>query len=294
MINQKVIICSAAVGFILSCIAGFAGGAGILVILLRAFVFAFLFGALGFGVSMLYSRFLNVTEPFSAPQADKAGAVQARPSGNAVDITIAGENLPSDEQEPSFQVTQAVRKYHGDSAYVKKEVSEAQQDFSSAKVSAPAAGNTESAASPRSQTVPVDADETVPLQSEPEQQVSVENSSSDSGDTGLLDIPSIESGKTELSDIPAAGYEEKNGAENNRSFSEPGNESGIDDLPDLTDLVDSAVSGESSTIEDSDFAVAESNGVKRPSSGKKELSNKNMNDSETIAKAIRTVLVNED
>lgn len=94
----------AAIGFILSFVFGFFSHSSFILIFLKALIFGVVFGALGFGIQILYDKFLNessessyVSEPVSqgAPQSQK---------GQLVDITIQDEELKESETGNHFVV----------------------------------------------------------------------------------------------------------------------------------------------------------------------------------------------
>ena len=98
MKNIKSIAICAASGFILSLICGFFSKAGFGHIILLALIFGIIFGILGFGISIVFDRFLDV-EAVAVEQADGSGSEGFVPSserkslGNNVDIVIQDEPL---------------------------------------------------------------------------------------------------------------------------------------------------------------------------------------------------------
>ncbi len=99
MINVKSVSISAAAGFILSFLVGIICGNAFLSVLLRAFIFALVFSAVGAGTSFLYSKFLSAdgapSEPSSRPQARTSGQV---------DLVIDDDPLEEEENGPKFFV----------------------------------------------------------------------------------------------------------------------------------------------------------------------------------------------
>ena len=108
MRSAKYIGLFAACGFILSFVSGLFSHSSILSVLLKALIFAVVFGLVGLGISFVYSKFLSDgsggdfqsdygAEPSSAPAAASA-------LGQNVDITIQDEELAPSESENHFVV----------------------------------------------------------------------------------------------------------------------------------------------------------------------------------------------
>jgi len=107
MRSAKYIGLFAVCGFILSFASGLFSHSSILSVLLKALIFALVFGLLGFGISLIYSKFLSdgsgeyqsdyTTDTSSAPVANSA-------LGNNVDITIQDEELKPSESDNHFVV----------------------------------------------------------------------------------------------------------------------------------------------------------------------------------------------
>lgn len=108
MRSAKYIGLFAACGFILSFVSGLFSHSSILSVLLKALIFALVFGVVGFGITFVYGKFLSdgsegdfqneyTADTSSAPAA--ASAV-----GNNVDITIKDEELRPSESENHFVV----------------------------------------------------------------------------------------------------------------------------------------------------------------------------------------------
>ncbi|MCR5290083.1 MAG: hypothetical protein K6E51_08850 [Treponema sp.] len=104
--NPKRIIGAAIVGFVLSFFTGLFSGAIIGIVLLRAFIFACVFGALAFAILFLCEKFLDVgvSEPVAASEAP-SGEVHIRRPGGTIDISIGEDELPREENEPMFYVS---------------------------------------------------------------------------------------------------------------------------------------------------------------------------------------------
>ena len=110
MRSAKYIGLFAACGFILSFVSGLFSHSSILSVLLKALIFAVVFGLLGLGISFIYSKFLSDGSggDYQSDYAvdSSAGAVQAQPSalGQNVDITIQDEELRPSDSENHFVV----------------------------------------------------------------------------------------------------------------------------------------------------------------------------------------------
>ena len=108
MRSAKYIGLFAACGFILSFVSGLFSHSSILSVLLKALIFAVIFGLLGFGISFIYSKFLSdgsggeFQSDYSADTSYVPSAGSAL--GNNVDITIQDEELRPSESENHFVV----------------------------------------------------------------------------------------------------------------------------------------------------------------------------------------------
>lgn len=108
MRSAKYIGLFAACGFILSFVSGLFSHSSILSVLLKALIFAVVFGLLGFGISFIYSKFLSDGSGGDyqgeySPDSSSA-SVQSSPLGQNVDITIEDEELRPSESENHFVV----------------------------------------------------------------------------------------------------------------------------------------------------------------------------------------------
>lgn len=116
-------ICSAfaAFGFILSFITGLFSHTAFISILLKAFLFAICFGILGFGISLVFQKFLadSSSSEFSTDTSVPAGK-NSPGLGQVVDITIQDEDLVNSESENHFFVNNSHQMLN-DSDTVKQE-----------------------------------------------------------------------------------------------------------------------------------------------------------------------------
>jgi len=108
MRGTKFIGVFAACGFILSFFAGLFSHSSILSVLLKALISAVVFGLLGFGISVIYNKFLsdgNTGDFQGEYTVESASANGAAPAvGQHVDITIQDEELRPSESENHFVV----------------------------------------------------------------------------------------------------------------------------------------------------------------------------------------------
>lgn len=104
MIKPKSIIISVCVGFALSFIIGLIASVSFGVVLLRAIIFAVLFGVLGFGVGIVFKRFLLDSSDLDG----SSESVGVSKQGSVVDLSVGDEPLVEDENGPDFYVRKDV------------------------------------------------------------------------------------------------------------------------------------------------------------------------------------------
>lgn len=107
MRSAKFIGLFAACGFILSFVSGLFSHSSILSILIKALIFAVVFGLLGLGISFIFNKFLSDgsgSDFQSDYSVDSSAAPQASALGQNVDITIQDEELKPSESENHFVV----------------------------------------------------------------------------------------------------------------------------------------------------------------------------------------------
>ncbi|QTQ14099.1 hypothetical protein HRQ91_06295 [Treponema parvum] len=314
MINPKVIVGSAMVGFFLSCFVGFLCRAGIPVILLRAFIFALVFGALGFGANFVAGKFLFAPDAdVSMSDVSEKFASAQRASGGTIDITIADEELPSEENSTDFTVTKAVRAYHDTNNGRKNSLSQAQTSEAAAVVNSAAERSPETSsgkAPNKSSSAAPDASEIVPFHEE-NAPVNDKDDKDESKSGSLQGFLFGMEGKKDGYSKPEGEVKESSGLDKaeDKSASQPAenqsvserseeNSGGIDDLPDLGNFVaDEQGEGTYTVTDNSDFSSPVSAGSVGSSGSSKQSRSSSitdMNDSEVIAKAIRTVIANDN
>jgi len=109
MKNIKSVAICAAAGFVLSLISGFFSKSGFGHIILMALIFAIVFGLLGFGISIVFDKFLNV-ETASNESPDTSASEGFVPSsekrnlGQNVDIVIQDEPLEPSSNPNRYDV----------------------------------------------------------------------------------------------------------------------------------------------------------------------------------------------
>ena len=266
MRSAKYIGLFAACGFILSFVSGLFSHSSILSILLKALIFAVIFGLLGLGIYLVYTKFLSdgsggdfqsdyTTDASSAPAAGSA-------VGNNVDITIQDEELAPSESENHFVV--------GDN----------HQMLNDSDVRNSRGGDSGSAQG----FVPLRNFETVKNFSGKEAVIPAE---------AVAAAPSPVEQPAPVSTPVEPVKETASAAPSSASFGGGGEEGGIDTLPDMENFVFTESSGSgsgdddiSSSDSDSEFV---SMGSSKSSSGPAEVQ-----DAALMAKAISSVLSDEN
>ena len=105
MIKPRAIIISVCSGFILSFIIGLIAGVSLGIILLRACIFAILFGGLSFGIGVIFQRFLLDSSDLDGGSEIPSGGPR---QGSIVDLSVGDEPLVEDENGPDFYVRKEV------------------------------------------------------------------------------------------------------------------------------------------------------------------------------------------
>ena len=98
MFSSKMVIAAAVVGFLLSFFTGLFSGVGFLFVLLRAFVFAIVFGLLFVVIKFVFERFLDMGDIESSPVPTEVNV------GSMVDVTVGEDDLPEEDSAPGFYV----------------------------------------------------------------------------------------------------------------------------------------------------------------------------------------------
>lgn len=104
MIKPRTIIIAVCGGFVLSFVIGLIAGVSFSMVLLRALIFAVLFGVLSFGIEIVCRRFLLDSSDLEGSAEVPAGARQ----GSIVDLSVGDEPLVEDENGPDFYVRKEI------------------------------------------------------------------------------------------------------------------------------------------------------------------------------------------
>jgi len=104
MINVKAISISAICGFVLSFIFGLFSHSKFIMVLVKALIFALIFGAIGLLVSFLYKKFLvgDSTQEFSSGNEGDAGAAPVK--GQRVNLVVEDQEFERGESDNHFVV----------------------------------------------------------------------------------------------------------------------------------------------------------------------------------------------
>lgn len=97
-------------GFLLSFVSGLFSHTSILSVLLKAVLFAVIFGILGFGIDFIFSKFLGGegADDFGIGTAsDNSGSVKQNNTGHLVDITIEDEDLEKSTSDNHFVINES-------------------------------------------------------------------------------------------------------------------------------------------------------------------------------------------
>ena len=257
MRSTKSIGLFAACGFILSFVSGLFSHSSILSVLIKALVFAVVFGLLGFGISFIFSKFLSdgsggdFQGEYSAESS--SGPVTTSALGQNVDITIQDEELRPSESDNHFVV--------GDN----------HQMLNESDVRGPAKAEMETGSSSQG-FVPLRNFETVKNFSGTEAVIPSEAVVSQSASSGSV-------------------AEENQAAASSSETVNNGGEGGIDTLPDMENFVFS--DGASSDSDDDSDTGTDSDFISSSGSSKKETPAE-VKDAALMAKAISSVLSDEN
>lgn len=256
MRSAKSIGLFAACGFILSFVSGLFSHSSILSVLIKALIFAVVFGLLGLGISFIFNKFLSDGSggDFQGEYtADVAPAAAASSSlGQNVDITIQDEELRPSESENHFVV--------GDNHQMLND-SDVRNSGSAASEKSSAQG-----------FVPLRNFETVKNFSGKEAVIPAE--------AVAVEKPVESSAPAEAQTTTAAVNFETNNADG-----------GIDTLPDMENFVfsESSGSGDDSSDADTESEFVSSSGYHKKNDGPAEVQ-----DAALMAKAISSVLSDEN
>ena len=267
MIKIKPIIFSACAAFVLSFVTALAAKSGFPISLLKAVIFALLFGALAVGVQFVYARFL--TEGAAPVEAREESKVM----GSKVDLVVSEEDLPEDKDAPAFYV-------------------EGKHVLSGDDVGANKASAAEEPISAAQQNEALEAAEKV------REQKAAENITQKAAEIAVEKAAPVEEAVPQAAEAKPA-FSPVDLAQGTASASpaaapapSSGNEE-LDNLPDIGEFGGGSSEAQSEVIEDSEFAEE---GIARPRR-QTELSDgkvADVKDAPIMAEAIRTILSSED
>lgn len=282
MIKIKPIIFSACAAFVLSFVTALAAKSGFPISLLKAVIFALVFGGIAVGVQFVYAKFL----------ADGAAPVEAREEskamGSKVDLVVSEEDLPEDKEAPAFYV-EGKHVLSGDDVGAGKAYA-AGEPFSSAR-----------------QNETLDAAEKVREQKAAENitQKAAEIKAEPSAHVSAPASPAVEEASLPVEeDAPqAAGTQPAFSPVNLAQGTAPASPAAasapsldgeeLDNLPDIGDFGGASSEAHDEVIEDSEFAEEGAAHPRRQT----ELSDgkvADVKDAPVMAEAIRTILSSED
>ena len=277
MIKIKPIIFSAAAAFVFSFFTALFAKSGLPVSLLKAVIFALVFGALAVGVQFLYANFLASGAP-----SQEAAVEDSKPVGGKVDLVVSEEDLPEDKDGPSFFVDGKHVVYN--------------DDIKTSVAAAPAPSK-DPALSAERQNEALDAAEKV-REEKAAQNIAKKADgilAAGGGDSG-----SAEEAKPAFAPIDlAAKSSEPAGQESDGAAAAPAPSASssvvdeLDDLPDIGSIGGGSASSQEEVIEDSEFAQE---GTAQPKRQTELADGKvaDVKDAPIMAEAIRTILKNEE
>ncbi|MBR5097469.1 MAG: hypothetical protein IK094_10240 [Treponema sp.] len=282
MIKIKPIIFSACAAFVLSFVTALAAKSGLPISLLKAVIFALLFGAIAVGVQFVYARFL--TEGAAPVEAREESKVM----GSKVDLVVSEEDLPEDKDAPAFYV-EGKHVLSGDDVGANK-VSAADESISAAR-----------------QNEALEAAEKVREQKAAENitQKAAEITEAPSAHVSAPSAPAAESASQPIAEeVPQAAeaqpaFSPVNLAQGTAPASPaaaPAPSSGgeeLDNLPDIGEFGGGSSEAQDEVIEDSEFAEG---GAVHMSKRAEFADGKvaDVKDAPVMAEAIRTILSSED
>lgn len=279
MIKIKPVVICASVALALSFFVSLLSRNSLPISLLKAVIFAAVFGGIAVGIQVVYDKFLSEGEASSITE---SRAPQQKTVGSKVDLVVSEEDLPNEENAPTFALDST--RHVLTAADVGVKASSARQNVveQSARSAQPSAGVSDEAKSSGPS-----GNESVPTGN-----VSEENSAFVRQDLAA---------KPEAANPSASSSEDSAQPESSKSDDAKTASAGGDELPELDDFP--ALGGDDSetkqssedegVIEDSDFAEGGSPSIPR----RTEFSDGTIADSKDaslMAEAIRTVLVKDE
>lgn len=276
MFKPKKIILSALFGFFLSFIISIFSTHKFGVSILRALIFALVFGILGAIINFLYDKYLFDKDYIVNPDDVK---VKSSKSDNIVDITIDDENLSEDDSGPKFEVENN-----------KTSSSRAMENSFVDQKSTTSSGKTETV----NEFKPVQLDSI----SSSTEEVSVSDFLGDSSDSSTVPNKSTASIKNETSiinpgpELSSAAIEENRSEDLSRKAETTAPE--IDELPEFSELsASSSNNNMDEIIEPTEFSQESVSDFVSTNVSSFDTQSSTNQEASTIASAIRTILTRE-
>lgn len=279
MIKIKPVVICASVALALSFFVSLISRNNLPVSLLKAVIFAAVFGAIAVGIQVVYEKFLSEGEASSIAE---SRAPQQKTVGSKVDLIVSEEDLPNDENAPTFALDSTRHVLTAADFGVKTSSAHenaAEQNLRSAQASEGVSGEAENSVPHGNESVPQG------------------NVSEESAAFVRKDLTA----KGEAENPPASSGTDSARPESSKIDDAKSASAGGDELPELDDFP--ALGGDDSeedqgsedeaVIEDSEFAE----GGSSPSPRRAEFSDGTVADSKDaslMAEAIRTVLVKDE
>lgn len=279
MIKIKPVVICASIALALSFFVSLLSRNSLPISLLKAVIFAAVFGGIAVGIQVVYDKFLSEGEASSIAE---SRAPQQKTVGSKVDLVVSEEDLPNEENAPTFALDSTRHVLTAADVGVKNSSARenvAEQNFHLAQ---PSVGVSDEAKN-----------------SEPHgnENISAEKDSEESDAFVRQDLAA----KPEAANPSASSSEDSAQPESSKSDDAKTSSAGGDELPELDDFPvlggDESETKQSSedegVIEDSDFAEGGSPSIPRHT----EFSDGTIADSKDaslMAEAIRTVLVKDE
>ncbi|MDE6720237.1 MAG: hypothetical protein K2J68_10335 [Treponemataceae bacterium] len=279
MIKIKPVVICASIALALSFFVSLLSRNSLPISLLKAVIFAAVFGGIAVGIQVVYDKFLSEGEASSITE---SRAPQQKTVGSKVDLVVSEEDLPNEENAPTFALDST--RHVLTAADVGVKTSSARENV------------VEQNMRPAQPSVGV-SDETKIAEPSGNESVPAGNVSEESGTFVRQDLAA----KPEAVNASTSSSEDSARPESSKSDDAKSSSVGGDELPELDDFPalggddseDKQSSEDEGVIEDSDFAEGGSPSIPR----RTEFSDGTIADSKDaslMAEAIRTVLVKDE
>ncbi len=278
MIKIKPVVICASIALALSFFISLFSRNSFPISLLKAVIFSAVFGGIAVGIQVVYDKFLSEGEPSMT----ESRAPQQKAVGSKVDLVVSEEDLPNEENAPTFAL-----------------------DSTRHILTAADVGVKDS--SPRENAAEQNVRSALPSEAASEEKKSAAPSGDEDASQGNVSEKSDAfvrqdlAAKGEAENPPASSGENVAQAESSKDDGAKSNSAGGDELPELDDFPalggddseDKQDSEDEGVIEDSEFAEGGSPSIPR----RTEFSDGTVADSKDaslMAEAIRTVLVKDE